>query len=67
MSTLFTHDDFYRLYYKALGDKSLKTYRDAYEKAEEEYKKICKTNKNKYSSYAVFRATLSRDLSFKRL
>ena len=67
MSTIFTRTDFYILYYEELGNKEHKTYRDAYFAAEERFKKKTKSKKNKFSTYAVFRAMISRDLRIERL
>jgi len=53
---LFTHDDFIRAYYNSLPYHQ--KYEDAYWYVEELFKK--KYGYNKYSSYAVFRATVSR-------
>ena len=53
---LYNHDDFIRAYYNALPDHD--KYEDAYWYCEEMYKKRYGTFK--YSSYGVFRATLSR-------
>jgi len=53
---LYSHDDFIRAYYNALPHH--KRYEDAYWYVEELYNQ--KYGKNKYSSYVVFRATLSR-------
>lgn len=66
MSTIFTRHDFYQLYYKQMGNRENKSYKDAYFAAEAEFKKITKSKKNKFSTYAVFRATLSRDLRYER-
>ncbi len=52
----YSHDDFIRTYYTALPHH--KKYEDAYWYVEELFKS--KYGHFKYSSYAVFRATLSR-------
>jgi hypothetical protein len=67
MSTIFTRQDFYVVYYEQLGNKENKSYQDAYLAAEEIYKKKTGTAKNKFSTYAVFRALLSRDLRIERM
>lgn len=56
MITLFTHDEFIRAYYHALPHHE--KYEQAYWYVEEQYKS--RYGEYKYSSYAVFRATLSR-------
>lgn len=53
---LYNHDDFIRAYYHALPHH--KRYEDAYWYVEDLYKE--RYGSNKYSSYVVFRATLSR-------
>jgi len=56
MITLFTHDEFIRAYYNALPHHD--KYEQAYWYVEEQYKS--RYGVYKYSSYGVFRATLSR-------
>lgn len=51
-----THEEFILRYYRELPNHKL--YRQAYEAAESQYFAIF--GHNKYSTYAVFRATLSR-------
>jgi hypothetical protein len=53
---IYSHEDFIKIYYNELPN--FKTYGEAYEYCESLYRE--KYGKNKYSSYVVFRATLSR-------
>ena len=55
---IYSHEDFIILYYNQLP--KFKTYGDAYEYCESVHRE--KYGQNKYSSYVVFRATLSRYL-----
>jgi len=57
-SQVYSHEDFIILYYNQLPN--FKTYGEAYEFCESVHRE--KYGKNKYSSYVVFRATLSRYL-----